>query len=128
MHQQQKHLVSSRGNTKKNSSLPIIVLNNGEKKDAQMLATIITNPVFEMGVKTHDEVDIWFKSNVDRQKTLKQQQRYFLILAYRGIDELKTRPKRVTNSRWNILQAAITKGWTARISEITKVIGIAPQN
>jgi len=81
-----------------------------------------------MEVKTHDDVDLWFKINVDRQKTLKQQQRYFLILVYRGIDELKTRPQRVTNSRWNILQAAITKGWTARISEITKVIGIAPQN
>lgn len=87
-----------------------------------MLATIITSPIFEMEVKTHDDVDRWFKFNVDRQKTFKQQQRYFLILAYRGIDELKTRPKRVTNSKWRNLQAAITRGWTARINEIIKVM------
>ena len=123
MHQQQKDLVSSRENTKKISTrLPIVVLKNGEKRDAAMLAALITNPIFEMEVKTHDEVDRWFKTHVDRQKTFKQQQRYFLILAYKGIDELKTRPMRVTNSKWRNLQAAITRGWTARINEIIKVI------
>lgn len=122
MHQQQKHLGSSHGNTKKNSSLLIIVLKNSEKRDAAMLATIITNPIFEMGIKNHDDVDRWFKSNVDRQKTFKQQQRYFLILAYQKIDELKTRPKRVTNSKWRNLQAAITRGWTARIKSIIDVM------
>ena len=104
------------------SKLPVVVLKSGAKKDAQMLATIITNPIFEMEVKTHDEVDRWFKTHVDRQKTFKQQQRYFLILAYKGIDELRTKPKRVTNSKWRNLQAAITRGWTARINEIIKVM------
>ena len=104
------------------SKLPVVVLKSGAKKDAQMLATIITNPIFEMEVKTHYEVDRWFKTHVDRQKTFKQQQRYFLILAYKGIDELRTKPKRVTNSKWRNLQAAITRGWTARINEIIKVM------
>ena len=123
MHQQQKDLGSSRGNTKKISTrLPIVVLKNGEKRDAAMLAALITNPIFDFHLKNHDEVDRWFKSNVDRQKTFKQQQRYFLILAYRGIDELKTRPMRLTNSKWRNLQAAITRGWIARINEIIKVM------
>ena len=77
-----------------------------------------------MGVKTHDHVDRFFKSNIDRQKTFKQQQRYFLILAYRGIDELRTKPKRVTHGSWYILQTAITKGWTGRVNEITKIIDL----
>ena len=46
--------------------LPVVVLKNGSKKDAKMLATFITHPLFEVGVKTHEDINSWFRANVDK--------------------------------------------------------------
>ena len=95
--------------------VPTVVLKNGAKKDAQMLAVFVTHPIFEMGNQTKEDVDSWFRANVDREKTDNLISQYFILLCYK---ELGKEPQRPKASIYNWIGGAKTRGWKERIEAI----------
>ena len=78
-----------------------------------MLAVFGTHPIFEMGNQTKDDVDIWFRSNVDQEKTEKVVSQYFLLLCYREIEAQKKKRKSTRGRVYNWMGGAKIKGWKA---------------
>ena len=97
------------------SKLPVVVLKSGAKKDAQMLAVFVTHPIFEMGNQTKEDVDSWFRANVDREKTDNLISQYFILLCYKELGKEPLIPKA---SIYNWIGGAKTRGWRARIDAI----------
>ena len=118
-----KHQVPSHsGNKKYPPKLPIVVLKSGAKKDAQMLAVYITHPIYEMGIQTKEDVDGWFRANVDKEKTEKVVSQYFVLLCYREIEAQKRKRKSTRGRVYNWMGGAKIKGWKARIDAIISLV------
>ena len=95
-----------------------MVLKSGAKKDAQMLAVFGTHPIFEMGNQTKDDVDSWFRANVDKEKTDKVVCKYFILLCYKELESQKRKRKSTRGRVYNWMGGAKIKGWKARIDAI----------
>ena len=109
---------SHSGNKKYLPRLPIVVLKSGAKKDAMMLAVFVTHPIFEMGNQTKDDVDSWFRANVDKEKTDKVVCKYFILLCYKELEAQKRKRKSTRGRIYNWMGGAKIKGWKARIDAI----------
>ncbi|MDC1061071.1 hypothetical protein OAP99_02665 [Flavobacteriaceae bacterium] len=102
--------------------LPVVVLKNGAKKDAQMLATFITHPLFEVGVETHEDINSWFKRYVDKSATEKVVCQYFVLLAYNELDRVKQRKRKRKYRVFDWMGAARMQGWNARLEAIIELV------
>lgn len=106
---------------KKYPKSTVVTLKNGVKKDAGLLAMVITHPIFQIDNRpeTKDQVVDWFLANVNRNKTSKETQRYFLILAWNNLDNLKRKNARelATELKAFEFRTAKHKGWRTRIDE-----------
>ena len=96
--------------------VPTVVLKNGAKKDAQMLAVFVTSPLFTGDHQTTEEdINSWFRANVDREKTDNLVCQYFILLCYK---ELGREPQRPKAPIYNWIGGAKTRGWKERIEAI----------
>ena len=102
--------------TKYPPRVPTVVLKNGAKKDDMLLAVFVTSPLFTGEHQTTEEdINSWFRANVDREKTDNLISQYFILLCYKELGKEPLRPKA---SIYNWIGGAKTRGWKERIEAI----------